>query len=121
MLEALLFVILGLGSGVLSGLVGIGGGTVIVPILVFCFGKTQQMAQGTTLALMVPPIGLLAAWQYWKNGFVDLKIAGLICAGFVLGGLVGAKIATHLSNQVLERIFGTLLLGIGLKMIFFPK
>jgi uncharacterized protein len=121
MVEALLFVVVGLGAGVLSGLVGIGGGTVIVPILVFCFGKTQQLAQGTTLALMVPPIGLLAAWQYYKNGFVDLRIAGLICAGFIVGGLLGAKIATSLSNIVLERIFGTLLLAIGLKMIFFPK
>ena len=65
-----------------------------VPALVFVVGLTQHQAQGTTLALMVPPIGLLAAWTYYKHGNVDLKIAGLICLGFFLGGLFGAKLAT---------------------------
>jgi hypothetical protein len=64
---------------------------------------------------------LLAAWQYYKHGFVDLKIAGLICLGFVIGGLFGARIATSLSNSLLERIFGGLLFAISIKMIFFPK
>jgi uncharacterized membrane protein YfcA len=76
------------------------------------------MAQGTTLALLVPPIGILAAWTYYRQGYVDLHIAGFICVGFFIGGLVGAKIATSLSNIVLERIFGAALLLISLKMIF---
>ncbi len=111
------YVLLGLFAGVVSGLIGIGGGVVIVPCLVFLFGLGQQQAQGTTLALLVPPIGLLAAWTYYKQGCVDLKIAGLICLGFVLGGWAGAKIAVGLPTVVLRRIFGSALLLISLKMI----
>lgn len=114
-------IILGLLSGVISGLIGIGGGTIITPALVLLFGFTQIKAQGTTLALMIPPIGLLAAWQYYKDGFVDLKAAGLICLGFIIGGFLGAKVATSLSSTVLEKLFGTVLMLIGIKMIFFAK
>jgi uncharacterized membrane protein YfcA len=110
--------LLGLVAGILSGLIGIGGGTIIVPALVLFFGISQHMAQGTTLALLVPPIGILAAWTYYRQGYVDLHIAGFICLGFFIGGLVGAKIATSLSNIVLERIFGVALFLISLKMIF---
>jgi hypothetical protein len=76
------------------------------------------MAQGTTLALLVPPIGILAAWAYYTQGNVDLKIATFVCVGFFFGGFFGAKVATSLSNIVLERIFGVALLLIALKMIF---
>jgi uncharacterized membrane protein YfcA len=113
-----LYLLLGLVAGTLSGLIGIGGGTIIVPALVFLFGMPQHQAQGTTLALLVPPIGILAAWTYYKGGYVDLPIAALICTGFLFGGLLGAKFATSLSNIVLERIFGIALLLISLKMIF---
>ena len=111
------YIILGLVAGGLSGLVGIGGGVLIVPVLVFLFGFSQQQAQGTTLALMVPPIGLLAAWTYWKQGLVDVRVALLICAGFIIGGLLGAKLATNLSNPVLEKVFGVVMLLISIKMI----
>ena len=117
MADTLLFLLLGLVAGILSGLIGIGGGIIIVPALVFIFGLTQHQAQGTTLALMVPPIGILAAWTYYQKGFVDLRIAALVCAGFVVGGLLGAKLATNLSNVILEKIFGVALLLIALKMI----
>jgi len=117
-MNPILFILLGLGAGILSGLIGIGGGTIIVPALVFIFGLSQHTAQGTTLALLVPPIGILAAWTYYKNGHVDLQIAGLICLGFIVGGLIGAKMAAHLSTVALERIFGVALLLISLKMIF---
>lgn len=113
----LMYVLLGLLAGVFSELIGVGGGVIIVPALVFLFGLSQHQAQGTTLALLVPPIGLLAAWIYYKEGYVDLKIAGLICVGFFLGGFVGAKFATWLSNPVLEKVFGIALLLISLKMI----
>jgi uncharacterized membrane protein YfcA len=109
---------LGLVAGILSGLIGIGGGTIIVPALIFLFGFSQHLAQGTTLALLVPPIGILAAWTYYKQGYVDLGIAAYICIGFFLGGWLGTKIATGLSNIVLERVFGVALLLISLKMIF---
>jgi uncharacterized membrane protein YfcA len=113
----LLYILLGLIAGVLSGLIGIGGGVIIVPALVFLFGLSQHEAQGTTLALLVPPIGLLAALTYYRSGYVDLKIAALICAGFFFGGLVGARFATSMSNAALERTFGIALLLIAIKMI----
>ena len=116
--NAFLYIFTGLLAGLLSGLIGIGGGTIIVPILVIFSGLSQKMAQGTTLALLVPPIGILAAWTYYKQGYVDFPIAGLICVGFIFGGLIGAKFATNLSNQTLERIFGIALLIIAIKMIF---
>ncbi|PYV31010.1 MAG: permease [Acidobacteria bacterium] len=111
------FLALGLFAGIISGLIGIGGGIVIVPTLVFLFHFSQHRAQGTTLALLVPPIGILAAWAYYRQGYVDLKVAALICAGFVIGGLLGAKVATSLSNAMLEKVFGVALLLIALKMI----
>jgi uncharacterized protein len=112
------YLLLGLAAGILSGLVGIGGGILIVPALVFLFGFSQQQAQGTTLALLVPPIGILAAWTYYKHGFVDVKVAAIIAAGFIVGSLFGARVATGISNDVLGKIFGAFLVLIGLKMIF---
>jgi len=118
MTDIALYLFLGLVAGVFSGLIGVGGGIIIVPALIFLFGMSQHQAQGTTLALLVPPIGLLAAWTYYKQGYVDLRIATFICIGFFLGGLVGAKIATALSSPALEKVFGIALLLISLKMIF---
>lgn len=111
------FLFLGLLAGILSGLLGIGGGILLIPVLVFVAGLTQHQAQGTTLALMVPPIGLLAAWTYYKQGNVDLKIAGLICLGFFVGGLLGAKLATTINAALLKKLFGAALLITALKMI----
>lgn len=113
------YLLLGLVTGVFSGLIGIGGAIIIIPALVLLFGLSQHAAQGTTLALMVPPIGLLAAWTYYKQGFVDFKIAGLICLGFFFGGLVGAKFATDIPEDILRKIFGVILLASSLKMIFY--
>jgi len=113
------YVLLGLVAGIFSGLIGIGGGIILVPALALLFGLSQHTAQGTTLALMVPPIGLLAAWTYYRGGFVDLKIAALICLGFFVGGLVGANFAVGISEQVLRKIFGVALLAASLKMILF--
>jgi uncharacterized membrane protein YfcA len=118
MSNILLYLLLGLIAGMLSGVIGIGGGIIIVPALVFLFGLSQHQAQGTTLALMVPPIGVLAAWTYYKGGYVDLRIAAFICLGFIFGSWFGAKIATNLTNIVLQKIFGIALLLIALKMIF---
>jgi len=112
------YLLLGLAAGILSGLVGIGGGILIVPALVILFGFSQQQAQGTTLALLVPPIGILAAWTYYKHGFVDIKVAAFIATGFIVGSLLGARFVTGLPNSTLEKVFGTFLVLIGLKMIF---
>lgn len=118
-MNAVLYLLLGLVAGTFSGLIGIGGAIIIIPALVLFFGLSQHLAQGTTLALMVPPIGLLAAWTYYKAGSVDLKIAGLICLGFFVGGLIGAKFATEISGEVLRKIFGLVLLVASIRMIFF--
>jgi len=116
-MNILLILAVGLAAGILSGLLGIGGGILIVPCLVFLFGLTQHTAQGTTLALMVPPIGLLAAWTYYKHGHVDIKIAALICLGFFFGGLLGAKLATCINAALLKKFFGLALLITAIKMI----
>jgi len=113
----LLYILIGLLAGVVSGITGIGGGVIIVPALIFLLGMSQHQAQGTTLALLVPPIGFLAAYVYYKAGNVNLKIAAFICIGFFLGGYIGAKIASNISDILLRRIFGILLLGIAIKLI----
>ncbi len=112
------YVILGLVAGIASGLVGIGGGVIIVPSLVYLFKFSQHQAQGTTLALMVPPIGILAAWTYFKEGYVNIPVALLICLGFVLGGYFGAKIAAGIPDLMLKKIFGGVMVIMGLYMIF---
>jgi hypothetical protein len=117
MAKPMWYIMLGLAAGALSGLIGIGGGTIIVPVLVFVVGFSLHQAQGTTLALLVPPIGILAAWTYYKHGYVDLSVAGYICLGFFIGGLLGAKVATNIPNIMLEKIFGVALLLIAIKMI----
>lgn len=112
------YIFLGIVAGIFSGLIGIGGGIIMIPALVLIFGFSQHHAQGTTLAVMIPPIGLMAAWVYYKQGYVNLKAAGLICLGFIIGGYFGAKIATTVSSAILEKIFGVIFLLLSLKMIF---
>ena len=112
-----LYLLVGLVGGIVSGMLGIGGGIIIVPAIAFLFGLSQHRAQGTTLALMVLPIGFLAAWTYYKAGFVDLKMAAFICVGFFFGGLLGAKCVIGLPEPLLRKLFGAALLIIALKMI----
>jgi len=118
MTDIMLYILLGLVAGVLGGLLGIGAGIIIIPALILLFGLSQQQAQGTTLALMIPPIGILAAWVYYKQGDVDLKIAAFICLGFFIGGFFGAKLATALPTGVLQKVFGVALLLTAVYMIF---
>jgi uncharacterized protein len=109
---------LGILAGMTSGLIGIGGGIIIVPVLVLFFRFSQQLAQGTTLALMVPPLGAFAAWTYYRQGYVDLKTAAFICFGFLAGSVLGADLALRLPAEALTRIFGAILVAIGMKMLF---
>lgn len=113
-----LYIILGLVAGIFSGMFGIGGGTILIPALVFILGLTQHQAQGTTLAIMIPPIGLLAAWRYWQAGNVKISMAGFICIGFFIGGLLGANLIHNVSDPMLKKLFGIYLLFISLRMIF---
>ena len=109
---------LGLVAGGLSGLIGIGGGVIIIPALVLIFGLSQKMAQGTTLALLVLPIGIFAALTYYRHGFVDVKFATLIIIGFVIGSIIGAKFAVRLPVEILTKIFAITIILIGIKMLF---
>ena len=117
----LAFILLGLAGGVWSGLVGLGGGTLIIPVLVYLFKMNQHQAQGTTLAMMVPPIGLLAAWSYYREGNANLPAAGLMCVGFVVGAYLGAEWAGELSTRMLQKVFGGALLVLSIKMLFFSR
>lgn len=108
---------LGLLAGIFSGFLGLGGGAVLIPALVLLFGLSQHQAQGTTLAMMVPPIGLLAAWKYYAAGDVKVKVAGLMCIGFFVGGLIGAQLVAKIPDAALKKCFGVFLLLVSLKMI----
>ncbi|MEL6471616.1 MAG: TSUP family transporter [Cyanobacteria bacterium J06623_4] len=118
-MHTLLFLALGLAVGTLSGLIGIGGGVLVTPALIFFLGFSQHQAQGTTLAMLVPPIGILGAWTYYQQGYVNVQAAALICLGFVLGGLAGAKLAVVLPALLLKRVFGVAMLGVAVRMLFF--
>lgn len=111
-------IMLGLASGGLSGLTGMGGGAVIVPALIYLFGYSIHLAQGTTLALLVPPIGLLAAWAYYKSGYVDIMAATIIAVGFVVGSLFAAKIAVRLPPTLVRRVFAIALGLVAAEMFF---
>jgi uncharacterized protein len=114
----IMLIIVGLVAGIFGGMFGIGGATILVPALVFIFGLSQHQAQGTTLAALVPPIGLLAAWRYYQSGNVKMGIAGLICIGFFIGGWLGASLIQGIPDQLLKKMFGVFLLLVSLKMIF---
>jgi len=106
----LAIVLLGLGVGVLVGLLGIGGGVVLVPAMVYLLGMDQHLAQGTSLLILLPPLGLGALIAYWKRGQVDL-VAGILCAlGMLIGGYFGSRIAIPLSSQNLKGFFGAFLM-----------
>jgi uncharacterized membrane protein YfcA len=112
-----LYLLLGLLVGIISGVVGIGGGIIIVPALVFLFHMSQHKAQGTSLGALLLPIGALAFWEYYKTGNVDLKAAFLIAVGFLGGGYFGGLWAQRLPEVALQRIFGGLLVVVGIKLL----
>lgn len=111
--------IIGLLAGILSGLVGVGGGIIIVPALVFFLGFTQKEAQGTSLGLLLLPIGILAVLNYYQKGLIDVKVVGIMALTFTLGGFLGSKIALAISETALRRIFAIVLFYTGLKMLGF--
>lgn len=117
----LIIAAIGVISGILGGLLGLGGAIVIIPALAIFLGYSQQLAQGTALIMMVLPVGALAAYQYYQKGFVDIKAALILGVFFFIGGYLGAKFATQIPELIMKRIFAVLLLGIAVKMWFFDK
>ncbi len=114
----LLLVVIGIITGFMAGMLGIGGAVIMIPALVLFLGLTQQGAQGTSLAVMLPPIGVLAAYNYYKAGQVNIKFALILAAAFIVGSYFGSKLAINISQPVLKKIFGILLLLIAAKMLF---
>jgi len=114
----LMLLLIGLVTGVIAGMFGIGGAIVMVPALVFVVGFSQHMAQGTSLAVMLPPIGIFAAYNYWKAGHVNIKFALILAATFMIGSYFGSKLALTLPQTVLKKLFGLLLILAAAKMLF---
>ena len=120
--ETIIIIILtGLAAGILGGMVGIGGGIIIVPALVYFLAFSQHQAQGTSLALMLFPVGILGVINYYKKGYVDFRYAGLLAIGFVVGSYLGSKFSLSLPQLTVKKIFAVIMLLVALKMLFIDK
>jgi hypothetical protein len=118
MVDVVLFITIGLVAGILSGMFGIGGGTIIVPALLYLCGFDQLKAQGTSLAIMLPPVGVLAFIEYYKRGQVSVKAGILICIFLIVGSFFGAKVANNVPIAFIKKGFAILMILISIKMIF---
>lgn len=118
MMEIVSFIIIGIIAGILSGLFGIGGGIVIIPALVIFLGFDQLTAQGTSLAILLPPVGLLGFLEYYKKGNVNLTAAIIICIFLAIGAKFGARFAQQLPMPTMKKVFGAFLILVGIKTIF---
>ncbi len=117
----LLIVLIGLAAGILSGLVGVGGGIIIVPALIFFLGFGMHQAMGTSLGILLLPAGILGVLNYYWKGYVDVKVVVILFIGFLIGNYVGSKISLGLSETVLKKIFAVVLVLIAGRMLFFNK
>jgi uncharacterized protein len=113
----LILIIIGLVTGAMAGMLGIGGAVIMIPALVYILGISQQTAQGTSLAVMLPPIGVIAAYNYYKAGHVNIKFALILAVFFIVGSYFGSKLALNIPQNVLKKIFGVLLLLVAAKML----
>jgi len=113
----LILLLIGAAAGFASGFVGVGGGIIIVPALVFFLGFSQHMAQGTSLALMLPPIGLLGFYNYYKSGNANITAALVIAAAFIFGAYFGSKLSISLDQKVVKKIFGVVMLLVSVKLL----
>ena len=114
----IILILIGIVSGILAGVFGIGGAIIVIPALVFILGLSQHEAQGTSLAFMLPPVGILATWNYWKAGHVNWKIALILSLTFVVGAYFGSQFSVNIPDRTLRKIFGVLLFIMAVKMIF---
>jgi uncharacterized protein len=114
----LIMVLIGLIAGAFGGLLGIGGGLVIVPALIYFAGYTEHQAIGTSLAVMLPPIGLFAAYNYYITGHVNIKYALIIAIAFMIGSYFSSKLAVNLPENLIRKIFSIILILVALKMFF---
>ncbi len=119
MSTTVLLVLIGIGilTGFMAGMLGIGGAVIMIPALVYLLGCSQQLAQGTSLAVMLPPIGIIAAFNYYKAGQVNIKFALILAIAFIVASYFGSKLALNLPQPLLKKIFGVLLLLVAAKML----
>jgi hypothetical protein len=117
----LIFVGIGISSGLLAGIFGIGGGVVLVPALVYFAGFSQKLAVGTTLAVLLPPVGIAAALEYYRHGNVDFKVAMIVAVSLIVGSWFGARIANGMDDHLLKISFGIFLILLGIYMIVKAK
>ena len=117
-MDVILLFLIGLAAGALSGLLGVGGATILIPALIIIYKMSQHMSQGTSLAALLLPVGLLAVMKYWQAGNVNIKFAALIAIGFLVGGYFGAAYAQPMADETLRKLFGLYLLIISLRMLF---
>ena len=117
----ILLVVVGLLAGILSGLVGLGGGVIIVPALVFLLGFSQHQATGTSLGILLLPAGIFAVINYYQKGLIDVRVVLLIFVGFLAGGWLGSKISLSINETVLKKVFAIVLVLIAGKVLFFDK
>jgi uncharacterized membrane protein YfcA len=113
----LLLIIVGLAAGILSGMVGVGGGIIIVPALVFFLGFSQHEAQGTSLGLLLLPVGILAVVNYYNKGYIDIKVVIIMSVAFILGGWLGSKLSLALPQEIVKKIFAVLLFYTAFRML----
>ena len=113
----LILIVIGVITGVMAGMLGIGGAIIMIPALVFLLGISQQTAQGTSLAVMLPPVGVIAAYNYYKAGHVNIRFAIILAVFFLVGSYFGSKLALNIPQAVLKKIFGVLLLLVAAKML----
>ena len=118
MLDLIIYIIIGIAAGILSGLFGIGGGTIIIPALVFLAGFSQLKAQGTSLIAMLPPVGVLAFLEYYKRGNTDLYAGIIICIAMIFSAKFGAQFANMLPTDVMRKAFGIFVILVGIKTFF---
>jgi len=114
-----ILICLGVFTGMLSGVVGVGGGIILVPALVYLLGFSQLNAQGTSLALIMFPVGILGVLQYYKNGHINFSIVLILAIGFIIGSFFGSKIALNIPQDITKKIFASLMIIIAVKMLFF--
>jgi len=113
----LLLIIVGLAAGVLSGMVGVGGGIIVVPALVIFLGFSQHQAQGTSLGLLLLPVGILAVMNYYNKGYIDIKVVAIMSVAFVLGGWLGSKLSLSLPQDTVKKIFAVVLFYTAFRMM----
>ncbi len=107
------FLLIGAATGAVSGMFGIGGGILVIPAMVYLYGFSQKTATGTSLGMLLPPIGILAFWQYYKAGLVNVPAVALLIAGFLAGSYLSAGYAIGLPQVLVKRLFGLLLIAVG--------